>query len=159
MPRSVESIGRQLLSEIARWRGAGWLLAWLGVVCLLLSLGLEASAHHPPQVAPNRSGEQLRALVSLSSNQVLQRASTKFIRSRTGPRESFLTSNIFLPADDVSPGGPPWLDYGGPPGTSWRPRANRKAAGHAGSPQQEVKRASSPKFLLGNGPNLKFGVL
>ena len=161
MPRSVESSGqrRPLLSEIAHGRGTGWILAWLGVVCLLLSLGVEASAHHPPQVARNRSGEQSRALGSLSFYPVLRSASAKFIRSRTGPRESFFASNFFLSGDDVGPGGPPWLDYRGPPGTRWGPRASCTAAGHAGSLKQAPERASSPKFLLGNGPNLKLEVL
>lgn len=161
MPRWLESSRewRQLLSENARWRGLGWILAWLGVVCLLLSLGLEASAHHPPQVARNRSGEQSRALVSLSSYQLLRRESTKFIHCCTGPRKSFFALNFFVWTDHVGSGGPPWLDYGGPPGTSWGSRVNCKAAGHARSPQQEVERASSPKFLLGNDPNLKLEVL
>ena len=124
MPRGFRSSRewRQLLSEHARWRGLGWILSWLGVVCLLLSLGLEASAHHPLQVAGYRSMGQSRTLVSRSSYQLLRRASTKFIHCRTGPRESFFAPNFFLPVDDVESWGRPWLDYGGPPGTSWGPR-------------------------------------
>jgi hypothetical protein len=129
MPRSVESRGqqRQLLSEIARWRGLGWIVTWLGVVCLLLSLGLDASAHHPPQVARNRSDQRSRALVSLSFYQIFfpsfRSAGTKFIHSRAGPWEAFAAPNFFLRADDVDPAEPPWLEYGAPPGTSWGSQA------------------------------------
>src|SRR6516164_542727 len=90
---------RQLLSEHARWRGLGWILSWLGVACLLLSLGLEASAHQPPPVACYRSMGRSRTLVSRSSYQLLRRASTKFIHCRTGPRESSFAPNFFLPVE------------------------------------------------------------
>ena len=106
----------QLLSEHARWRGLGWILSWLGVACLLWSLGLEASAHHPPQVACYRSLGRSRTLVSRSSDQLLRRASTKFIPCPTGPRKSFFAPNFFLPIDEVDSWGLPWPDYGGPPG-------------------------------------------
>lgn len=142
-----------------RGLGWSWILAWLAVVCLLWSLGLEASAHHERQVAGNRSGGQSRELVSLSSYRILRSTSTKFIRDRAGPRESFFIPGWFLSADDVGPVGPPWRDYRGPPGKGWGPRASCKAAGHAGSPKQGVERASSPKFLPANGPNQKHGVL
>jgi hypothetical protein len=137
-----------LLSEHARWRGLGWILSWLGVACLLLSLGLEASAHHPPQVAYYRSMGRSRTLVSRSSYQLLPRASTKFIHCRSGPRESFFAPYFFLPVDDVDSRGLPRLDYdyGGPPGTSWGPRVNCKAAGHAGSAQQQVERRFLPEI-------------
>ena len=121
MPRGFASSRewRQLLTEHARWRGLGWILSWLGVACLLLSLGLEASAHQPPPVACYRSMGRSRTLVSRSSYQLLRRASTKFIHCRTGPRESFFAPNFFLPVDDVDSWGLPGPDYGGPPGTSW----------------------------------------
>ena len=137
----------QLLSEHARGRGLGWILSWLGVACLLLSLGLEASAHHPPQVAYYRSMGRSRTLVSRSSYQLLPRASTKFIHCRTGPRESFFAPYFFLPVDDVDSRGLPCLDYdyGGPPGTSWgapgqlqgcRSRRQRPARGRAPLPSR-----------------------
>lgn len=147
MPRWFASSREcQLLSEHARRRGLGWILSWLGVVCLLLSLGLEASAQHPPQVAGHRSMGRSRTLVFVSSHQLLRRTSTKFIHGRTDLRESFFAPHFFLPVDDVDSWGAPRLDYGGPPGTSWGPRVNCKAAGHASSPQQEVERASFPKI-------------
>jgi hypothetical protein len=133
-------------------RGFAWILAWL-IVCLLLSLGRQASGHHELQVAGNRSGGQSKELVSLSSYRI---TSTKFIHSRAAPRESSVTPGLFglfLSADDLGQLGPPWLDYHGPPGTCCGPRANCTAAGHTGSPKQGVERASSPKFPLGNRPN------
>lgn len=134
-------------------RGFGWILAWLGVVCLLLSLGLEASPHHERHVAENRSGGRSRELVCLSSYRIWRSTSTKLIRSRAGTRESFFTPGLFLSADNVGPMGAPWLDDRGPPGTRWGPQASCKAAGHAGSPKQGIESAYPPKFLLGNGPN------
>ena len=143
----------QLLSEHARWKRVGWILSWLGVACLLLSSSLQASAHHPPQIACYRSPGRSRTLVSLSSYQLLPRASTKFIHCRTGPRESFFAPNFFLLVDDVDSWGLPRLDYdyGGPPGTSWGPGSTARLPVHAGGTQQDVERASFPKFRPGNG--------
>jgi hypothetical protein len=126
-------------------RGFGWILPWLGVVivCLLLSLGFEASAHQEPHVAWNRSEQPSRELVFLSSSRLLPSMSTKFIRSRAGPGETFLTPGLFFSVDDVGSVGPPWLDYRGPPGRCCGPRANYKVAGHTGSPKQ----AGRARFL------------
>jgi hypothetical protein len=63
-------------------RGLGWILAWLGVVCLLLSLGLEASVNHERYAAWERSVGPWREFVSLSSSRILRATSTEFIRSR-----------------------------------------------------------------------------
>src|SRR5215831_3035514 len=132
-----------------------WILAWLGVVCLPLSLEVEASAHQQRQVAWNQSEEPSRELASLCSRQILRSTSRKFISSRAGPYESFSTPGLFLSADNVDPVGPPRLEDRGPPGMCCGPRSTCKAAGQAGSPKQGVERASSPKFTFGNGPNLK----
>jgi hypothetical protein len=91
-----------------RW--LSFLFAWLGVVCLLLSLGLEASVHHERDVSWERSAGSWREFVSLSSCRILRVMSTEFIRSRAGPLESFLTSSVLLRAEEVGPAGPPWLD-------------------------------------------------
>lgn len=91
---------------------SAWILAWLGVVCLLLSLGLETIAHPQPQVT-NRSAKNL---VSVSSHPILPGTSTKFTRgSRASPRARFSRPGLFLRADDVCPPGPAWLDSCGPP--------------------------------------------
>jgi hypothetical protein len=134
-------------------RGLGWILAWLAVVCLLLSLGLEASVNHERYVAWERSVGRWREFVSFLSSRILRATSTQFIRSRAGPLESFLPPGVLLRADDVGPVGPPWLDYRGPPGACGRPRVSSKAAGHAGSSKQGIEHASSrnscrqwPKF-------------
>ena len=131
----------------------GWILAWLGVVCLLLSLGLEASVNHERYVAWERSAGLWREFVSLSSCPILQATSSEFIRSRAGPRESLATPGVFLSADDVGHVDPPWLDYQGPPGVCGRLRVSCKAAGHGGSPEQRVEHVSSAKFLPIRGTN------
>jgi hypothetical protein len=117
MPRSLECSlqAGKALSQIADRVTAvsAWVLAWLGVVCLLLSLGLDTSAHPHPQVA-NRSP---RSLVSLSSHRILPGTSTKFTRSRASPHAHFFPLGLFLSGDDVCPPGPPWLDFRGPPGS------------------------------------------
>lgn len=143
----------QLLSEHPRWRGLGWILSWLGVACLLFSLGLQASAHHPPQVACYRSLGRSRTLVSLFCYQLLRRASTKFIHCRTGPRESFFAPNLFLPVDDVDSSGLPWLDYdyGGPPGTSWGPRGQLQGSGSRRQHPARGRARSLPEIPARNG--------
>ena len=159
MPRSAEWSAQRgkVPSEIAGWVMAvsAWILAWLGVVCLLLSLGLETSAHPQREVAWNRS----RELVSFSSYRILPSTSAKFIRSRAGPRESFFTPGLFLSADEVGPVGPPWLDYHGPPVGVGGPGQAIRLLVTPAAPSKGVERAFSPKFLPGNGPNQKLGVL
>jgi len=130
-------------------RGFSWILAWLGVVCLLLSMALPASAYQPP--AWNRSEQPSRELLSLFFNRILPTKSTNLIRSRGSPREYLLAFSLFLSADDVDPVGPPWLDYRGP-------RVGMGAAGQAvrlpvtlAAPKRGVERASSPKFLPSTG--------
>jgi hypothetical protein len=45
------------------------------------------------------------------------------------------------------------LDYGAPPGACGRPQVSCEAAGHTGSSQYGVERASYPKLLPINGSN------
>jgi hypothetical protein len=135
-------------------RGFGWILAWL-IVCLLLSLGLQASGHHELQVAGNRSGERSKELVSLSSSRI---TSIKFIHSRAAPRESFLALGLFglfWIAEDLGALGPPWLDYRGPPGTCCGPRVNRTAAGHTGSTKARGRACFLPEIPARQSPKLK----
>ena len=40
-------------------------------------------------------------------------------RLKCALRQILVQSHFFLPVDDVDSWGLPWLDYGGPPGTSW----------------------------------------
>jgi hypothetical protein len=142
MPRSVEGSAQRshLLTEIAGWTVAfcAWLLACLGVVCLLFSLRLEAGPHRQPQVA-NQSAGKSGELVSLSSYRILPTPSRKLIRTRASPRESFCPPDVFLSADDVRPKGPPWLNYRGPPGKWSGTSASCKAAGQTSSPRARGK--------------------
>lgn len=147
MPRSVEGSAQRshVLTEIAGWTVAFcvWLLACVGIVCLLFSLRLQAGPHRQPQVA-NQSAEQSRELVSFSCcYRILPTPNRKLIRTRASPGESFCPPGLFLRflSADVSPKGPPWLNYRGPPGTYSGTQVSCKAAGQAGSPEQGVKRA------------------
>jgi hypothetical protein len=123
MPRSLEGSVQpgKVLSQIADWAVAvsAWILAWLGVVCLLFSLQQETRAYPHREIA-NRSSVQSRELVVFSSP-ILPSTSTKFIRSRASPRACFFPPVLFLSADDAGPVGPPWLDYRAPPGSIWAP--------------------------------------
>jgi hypothetical protein len=124
MPRSLEGSVQpgKVLSQIAAWTVAvsAWILAWLGVVCLLFSLRQETRAHPHHELA-NRSSEKSRELVSFSSYRILPSTSTKFIHSRASPRACFFPPVLFLSADDAGLVGPPWLDYRAPPGSIWAP--------------------------------------
>ena len=164
MPRSVEGSAQRshVLTEIAGWTVAfcAWLLACVGIVCLLFSLRLEAGPHRQLQVA-NQSAEKSKELVSFSSYRILPTPSRKLIRTRASPRESFCSSGLFLrflSADHLGPKGPPWLNYRGPPGTWSGTSVSCKAAGQTGSPRARGKACFSPKsrkFLTPTVPNFK----
>ena len=95
-----------------RWWG--WVCAWLGVVGLLLSLGLEiTSVNHNPYAGPDRSVGLCRKSISIALFPTLLATSTQWIQSRAGPLESLAIPYALSAASDV---GPPWLDYRGPPG-------------------------------------------
>ena len=138
MPRSVEGSAQRshVLTEIADWTVAfcAWLLACLGVVCLLFSLPLEAGPHRQAQIA-NQSAVKSREFVSSSSYRILPTPSRQLIRTRASPRESFRSPDVFLSADDESPKGPPWLNYRGPPGKWSGTSVSCKAAGRTSSPR------------------------
>jgi hypothetical protein len=125
MPKSLEDSRQpgKVLSQIADRAVAvsAWILAWLGVVCLLFSLGLETRAHPYPQVANRSSAKSGEWAVFFYP--ILQTTSTKFIRSRASPHACFFPPVLFLSADDAGPGGPPWLDYRAPPGKCLGPWA------------------------------------
>ena len=87
-----------------------WILAWLGVVCLLLSLSLETSAH-PPQHVANPSAS---TLVRVCSHRIVANTTTKFTRGRASPRARFFPFDLFMSADDARPPGPSCLDFRGP---------------------------------------------
>lgn len=121
MPRSPECCVQpgKVLSQIADCAMAvsAWILAWLAMVCLLSSLGLQthtrAYPHH--QVAHRSSAKSRELVVSLSS--ILPTTSTKFICSRASAH--FFSPVLFLSADEEGPVAPPMLDYRPPPGSVW----------------------------------------
>ena len=94
-----------------RWWG--WVFAWLGVVGLLFSLGIEMTGvNHPGHAGWARSRTR-GTFLSISSSPTLLATATQLLRSRAGPVESFVTPGALLTAADV---GPPWLEYREPPG-------------------------------------------
>jgi hypothetical protein len=141
-----------VLTEIAGWTAAfcTWLLACVGIVCLPFSLHLEAGPHRQPQVA-NQSAEQSRESVPFSSHQILPTPNRKLIRPRASPGHFFCPPDLFfclgfLGADDVSPKGPPWLNYRGPPDTCSGASVSCKVAGQTSSPRARVLGAFSRNF-------------
>jgi hypothetical protein len=162
MPRSVEASAQRshVLTEIAGWTVAlcAWLLACAGIVCLLFSLRLEPGPHRQPQLA-NQSAEKSRESVPFPSHQgkILPTSSSKLIRTRASPRESFCPPGLFLrflSADDVSPKGPPWLNYRGPPGTWSGTSVSCTAAGQTSSPRAMGKACFFPKFRRVSTPTV-----
>src|SRR5271170_1345152 len=107
-----------------RWLGL--VIAWVGVVCLLLSLPRPASLIHDLHAGGDRSVGRWRESVAASSRALL---STESIRSRAGPFQSFAANYVWT-AHDV---GPPWLDYRGPPAACGRPWVTCQAAGQTRS--------------------------
>jgi hypothetical protein len=142
MPKSLEDSLQpgKVLSQIADWALAvsAWILAWLGVVCLLFSWGLETRAH-PRHEFANRSSAKSGKSVAFFYP-ILPTTTTKFIRSRASPRACFFPPVLFLSADDAGPVVPPWLDDRPPPGSVWAPGqdvtlpATPAASEHRGDP-------------------------
>jgi hypothetical protein len=139
-----------------RWWG--WVFAWLGVVGLLLSLGLEiTSVNHYPYAGSERSVGLCRKSISIASFSTLLATSMQWIQSRAGPLESFAIPCALSAAGDV---GPPWLDYRGPPGVcggrpgelpGCRPRRQLRAgAEHASSNEIPAVNGSNEKVEFCN---------
>ena len=123
---------------MTRW--VGWLCAWLGVVCLLWSLGVHAGVNDTPHVGPSAGPRGNAVPTSLS---LFPSTSLTFIRTRADALESSAPHRACVTAGD---GGPPWLDLRGPPGACGRSWVSGKAAGHAGSSKGEAEHVFSRKF-------------
>jgi hypothetical protein len=99
-------------------RGRVRILAWLAVVCLLLSITVHASINLEPSFQTH-SVDWQRQSPSLPFCRNLRVLSQALIRNRAGPQdleERFLAPDVFLHVQDLGPVGSPWLDYRGPPG-------------------------------------------
>lgn len=88
-----------------------WVLAGVGVLSLLCSLGLQTNMNHDPQSGWDRSLGPRGESVSTSIPAWLT-TSIEFIPSRAGPLESLALHCWLITID----GGPPWLDTRAPPG-------------------------------------------
>jgi hypothetical protein len=97
-------------------RSWGWILACLAGVCLLWSLGLQITIHPQSSSFEKHSVAWPREWRSLSSCRNLQVLHRGMRRIRAGPQEFFFAGDVFLGVEDVSPAGPPSLEYRGPPG-------------------------------------------
>jgi hypothetical protein len=127
-------------------RGWAWLWTWVGVLSLLWILHPFLYLHHHRPVAEDQ------AVLGPSEFIFAWRiagpgASTPPAWSRAGPRESFALHLEFLNAHDV---GPLWLDHRGsprPPGYRQLLVTSCKAAGQAGSVENEQSK-SLTKFRV-----------
>ena len=133
-------------------RGVGWFVAWLGVVCLLWSLGVHASVHHTPPVVWDLSIGPWRHIVLTSLSVVPNPAA---IRPRARPLEWFAPHCALVTAGDA---GPPWWDTRGPPGACGSSSVSGQAAGYAGSFKNEQRPFLPRNFhaLIGPRKNLGF---
>src|SRR5271165_3159175 len=133
-----------------RWLGL--VIAWVGVVCLLLSLPHPASLIHDLHAGGDRSVGRWRESVAASSRALLA-TSTESIRSRAGPFQSFAAHYSLWTAHDV---GPPWLDYRGPPAACGRPWVTCQAAGQTGSASNGQSTFPQRNFQLpGTKPKMR----
>src|SRR5207302_10022441 len=121
-------------------QGWAWLWMWVGVLSLLWFLHPFRCLHHHRPVAEDR------AVLGPSESVFAWRtaapaASTPPAWSRAGPQESFALHSEFLTIHDV---GPLWLDHRGsprPPGCRHLLVTGCKAAGQAGSVENEQSKA------------------
>jgi hypothetical protein len=100
--------------RFAMKRSWGWILAAIAVVCLLWSLGLQASMN--PASLEKHSVAWPRESHSPLSCPSLRVRSGSLIRGRAGPQEFFFSHDVLLRAEDLDPAVPLWLDLRGPPG-------------------------------------------
>ena len=96
----------------------GWRLACLASLCLLLSLvGLQVTIPHENNFE-RHAATSPRELRGLSRDEILQLTNRVLIQSRAGPahpRECLPVPEVFLYAEDLHPGSPPWFEDRGPP--------------------------------------------
>ena len=118
-------------------RRFGLVFAWVGIVCLLLTLGLQVDVNHPPAAWDRSVGPWRESL--FTSCRTLLATSLEFFRSRASPLES-LALHCALIAMDV---GPPWSAKRGPPGAYGGPWVSCKAAGQVGTFEQWQEHVST----------------
>jgi len=134
-----------------------WVLAAITVVCLLWSLTAETHmnpAHSFEKHSVAWSGES-RSPSSCPSLRVLRGG---LIRSPAGPQEFFFTPDVLLPAENLDPVGPPWLESHGPPGRYrhlGRPCRAVSTKVAMAARIGRVNYASAPNFPTAARPNLK----
>ena len=134
-----------------------WILAWIAVVCLLWSLGLQANMN-PASRFEKHSVAWPRESRSPSSCQSLRVLSGGLIRSRAGPQEFFFTPDVLLRAEDLDSAGPPWLESRGPPGRyrdPGRPVGLSVAKVATAALIERGKLRLRPEFSGGSPPELK----
>jgi hypothetical protein len=142
-------------------RSWGWILAAIAVVSLLCSLTLEAGRKPASRFEKHAfawSGESR----SPSCSQSLRVLSRCLLRSRARPQEVFLIPDVSLRAADLDPGGPPWLEFRGPPDRYrdlGRPCRAVSRETRDGSRIEGENYASAPNFPAAGRPNLKSEVL
>ena len=138
-------------------RSWGWILAAIAVVCLLCSLTVEAGMK-PASRFEKHSVAWSRESRSPSSCQSLRVLSRGLLRSRAGLQEVFLIPDVSLRAADLDPGGPPWLEFRGPPNRHrglGRPCRAASRESREGSPHRGGKLRLYPEFSGGWPPEFK----
>ena len=133
----------------------GWWLACLASLCLLLSLDLPVSIPHQNRFEWRHAAfpRQLRAP---SWSEIRQLTSRALIRTRAGPAvsgEPLPVRDVFLNAENLRPGGPPWVEYRGPPDTYRDPGRPARLPVTLAAPNRGVNYASTLNFWSPDDPN------
>lgn len=115
---------------------------WLGWFLLAVGIGFLLWIPHRPASVPPCAGVVVRTHNDFLSNwcRAWRNAGLALARSRAGPRSLFTTAFARATRNITDEGGPPWLDYRGPPGANACGRRlvmACKAAGQAGSQKAE----------------------
>ena len=138
-------------------RSWDWMLAWIVVVCLLWSLGLQTSMN-PAGSFEKHLVDRPKESPSPAHCQSRQVLSGGWIHSRAGPQNLFFSPDVSLRAEDQHPEGPPWLESRGPPGKYRDPGPPCRAESREsrdGSPHRGGKLCSHPQFSGGRPPEFE----
>ena len=121
----------------------GWLSTWIAVVCLLCSLGLQASMS-PARDSEKHSLARLTDSPSPSPSLRILTLSGGWTRCRAGPHNFFSIPDVLFSAEDPDPAGPPWLESRGPPGKPRDPGPCVGGAAAKDAPRTHTDRVSCP---------------
>jgi hypothetical protein len=114
------------------------------LLCLLLSLRVQASQHYENSFQRQPAVSWLTALRLLSSSEIVQATNEPLIRSRAGAPHFSFVPDVFFRADNLHLLGPPWWADRGPPDEYRDSLVNCWDDGHNGQPRTGDNRTLYP---------------